>query len=608
MAAAAPDFRLARTIDVPPRCGMQVNLRLRSGEHGFAVIRAAGTLSSAPIAHAVLTRFHTQATNLRKRRLNKIPAIEIWVGLRDDVEIDARPIKGAWRLLRLAARFGQGMLDDGLSAAAGRRGDFERWRHRYDRAGPADRAALDAALAAAGREGGVDIHAYNPGPTLRARIARHDHVALLPGGRPGEILSRPGAALAVVVEDGATMEPDAPALLAGWLARHRDVAMVYGDAQERGPDGAARPLFAARFDEVAARYAPGFQARGVAGFRRGLTPSSVAECASLEQVAAQIASLGGKVAHLPAVLSEAAVAPRLAAAAPRPQTARIAFIIPSRDNPAMLERAVRSLSASTRGFDVRFVIVDHASVQPATARALADLCAGFPLDVVRADGEFNFSRLMNLGRAHAVADILFSVNDDIEALDDNWLGPLRALLQDPAVGAAGPQLRFPDGRIQHAGLVLGLDGVAAHRGRLLAPADPRLSRLGAPIRQVGAVTGAVLGARAEVWDRVGGWSEDLAVEFNDVDFCLKVAALGLCVVYCGQSVLTHHESVSRRDPHGRRWAQMQADHNVFLQRQWRSLAYDPWHSANLAIRGTDLSLAHPPRRPDLRGLLDVAGD
>ena len=246
---------------------------------------------------------------------------------------------------------------------------------------------------------------------------------------------------------------------------------------------------------------------------------------------------------------------------------------------------------------LEFVIVDHASQKAETQETLRRLQAAYGVNIVRAEGDFNFSRLMNLGRAAATGDYLFSVNDDIEARSDNWLHPLLAWLDQPGTGSVGPCLLYPGGTIQHAGVVVGICGFADHFGRGTRWDKPQVPALLRQTRTVSAVTGAVLGAKADVWDRAGGWDENLTVEFNDTEFCLRLGSLGLRNIYCADSVLIHHESVSRGDPkHSRQWPRIRLDRQAFINANSRALSYDRWHPANLSLRTTRLRLAEPPRR------------
>ena len=129
--------------------------------------------------------------------------------------------------------------------------------------------------------------------------------------------------------------------------------------------------------------------------------------------------------------------------------------------------------------------------------------------------------------------------------DESWLGEMVALAVEPKTGCVGAKLLYPDGRLQHAGVVIVLGGVAGHADRFARADDPGyLGRLRA-VHEVSAVTAACLVIRREVFDAVGGLDEGLTVAFNDVDFCLKVRAAGYLNLWTPFAELVHHESVSR---------------------------------------------------------------
>jgi len=137
------------------------------------------------------------------------------------------------------------------------------------------------------------------------------------------------------------------------------------------------------------------------------------------------------------------------------------------------------------------------------------------------------------------------MNDDVEVMNGDWLDEMVAFLLQPEVGIVGAKLYFGDRRIQHAGLVLGVGGIAAHSFRFFD--HLYFGHFGHAIlpRTCSAVTAACLVTRRQVWEEIGGFDEELAVSFNDVDYCLRAAAIGLRTVYEPAAELIHHESPSR---------------------------------------------------------------
>ena len=224
------------------------------------------------------------------------------------------------------------------------------------------------------------------------------------------------------------------------------------------------------------------------------------------------------------------------------------MIIPTRDRADLLEQCLSSLwrttaPARSKGLELEILVVDNGSVEPATAALLQQWQPR--LQVLRSDTAFNWSRLNNLAAARARGDLLLLLNNDIEALKPGWLEAMAAQAQRPAVGAVGALLLYPDGTIQHSGVVVGMHSGADHAYRDLQP-DHRVHRGRSQLLTAwGAVTGACLMLRRELLERIGGLDEGLPVEFNDVDLCLRLGQLGYRQVIPPEAVLVHHESQSR---------------------------------------------------------------
>jgi GT2 family glycosyltransferase len=159
----------------------------------------------------------------------------------------------------------------------------------------------------------------------------------------------------------------------------------------------------------------------------------------------------------------------------------------------------------------------------------------------------------------------------VEVRDSGWLKALAAQALRPEVGAAGAMLRFPDGRVQHAGVALGI-GAASVAGALgvgAGPQDPGPSNRLRTARCVSAVTAACLALRREVFAAAGGFdAEHLPVAFNDIDLCLKIGALGLQVIWTPQADLIHRESASRGSDLEARHAERFAREAAWMRMRW----------------------------------------
>ncbi|CAN5381873.1 N/A [soil metagenome] len=283
---------------------------------------------------------------------------------------------------------------------------------------------------------------------------------------------------------------------------------------------------------------------------------------------------------------------------PAPQ---VAIIVPTRDQPGVLERCLRTL-ATTEYPRLLTVIVDNGTTDPEAARILtaAYACGATGL---RDPSPFNFARLCNAGAAAAAglwADLLVFLNNDTEITEPTWLEALVRQAVRPEVGAVGARLLYPDGTLQHAGVFLGFQGAAGHRFRGLAEAPSHSFQRDRLAGQVSAVTAACLAVEVRKFDEVGGMdAEAFAIAYNDVDLCLRLARAGYRTLYEPAAVLVHHESQSRADAERSPDQKARANREIAaLQERWGDrLRRDPFHNPNLDPddeAGT--SFARPPGR------------
>jgi GT2 family glycosyltransferase len=272
-------------------------------------------------------------------------------------------------------------------------------------------------------------------------------------------------------------------------------------------------------------------------------------------------------------------APRLAA----PATPLVSIVIPTRDRRRLLEQCLATLLARTAYDRYEVVVVDNGSSDADTLRYLDSLAA--PCRVCRRPGAFNFSSLNNFGVEQAKGEQLLFLNDDVEVIEPGWLAAMVEHAERPDVGAVGARLLYPDGRIQHAGIVVGVDRGAANAFRL-CPGDaggkPRLADV---LRDCSAVTAACMMVRRRVFEEVGAFDPRLRVVFNDVDLCLRIRQRGYRVLYTPFAVLYHYEGASR----GRLYPTR--DEKLFRQR-WASILArgDPYYNPNLSDTRDDWSL------------------
>ncbi len=273
----------------------------------------------------------------------------------------------------------------------------------------------------------------------------------------------------------------------------------------------------------------------------------------------------------------------------------VSIVIPTKDRGRMLRRCVDGVLHRTSYPDLEVVIVDHASTQRSAKRFIDGLARSGHAEVVEFSGEFNFSRMVNLGVAASRGQVVCLLNNDTEVIDPDWLTELVRQVLRPEVGAVGGLLLFPDGTIQHAGVHPGLGGFMGHGHKHRRHDDPGYHGRLTVAHQVAAVTGACLATRREAWDGVGGMDEELPVAFNDVDLCLRIRQVGLHVLFTPHSILRHHESASRgADDDPERSARLATEHRRMVERWGSLLDVDPAYHPDLSRDPSGFSLAETP--------------
>ena len=410
----------------------------------------------------------------------------------------------------------------------------------------------------------------SPSPELVESIAQQSHkqwaMRVLPGAELGALDGDPritrtadtttGAlvaraarqfpdALLVLIYPDVTLEPNALA----WLATvPGDIDLAYGDHVTVGWGGSVTPVLKPAWSpRLLGAY--NYIGRTVA-LRPAVVHQSVSPDSRPGDMLRWLAARRSlRVAHLPVPLTRER---RSDAAPSSPGTVSrtgpwvtVKVVIPTRDRVDLLKRAVAAVR-SAREITTELVIVDNGSQQVESRRYLDSLAASGAV-IVRMDEPFNFSRLINRGAgAGAPCDHLLMLNNDIEGSDPRWLAQLCGWLTDPGVVAVGPKLLFPDGRIQHAGMVHGLGGIAGHYALGLR----RVPAVGSPDlpREVSFLTGACLLVRTRDFEAVGGLDEDLAIDHQDVDLCLRLRSrLGGDLMYDPTYPLVHLQ-MGTRDP------------------------------------------------------------
>ncbi|WP_347337874.1 glycosyltransferase family 2 protein [Sphingobium sp. LB126] len=260
----------------------------------------------------------------------------------------------------------------------------------------------------------------------------------------------------------------------------------------------------------------------------------------------------------------------------------LTVIVPTRNRVDLLRTCLSGLAATDYP-NLEVIVVDNDSDDPQTLDFLASL-DGPGYCVVRHQGAFNYSAINNRAVQMAQGRLLCLLNNDIEVIEPHWLATMAVQALRDDVGAVGAQLLYPDGRIQHAGVVIGVGNAAGHAHRFLQPKEEGYFRRHSLPQFTSAVTAACLVVMRQRFEAVGGFDEtNFAVAFNDVDLCMRLNQKGWQSLYEPRATLIHHESVSRgfdRDPIG---AERLASEIAALKRLWYTdKVVDPFHHPALS--------------------------
>ncbi|WP_083537715.1 glycosyltransferase [Pseudoxanthomonas mexicana] len=280
---------------------------------------------------------------------------------------------------------------------------------------------------------------------------------------------------------------------------------------------------------------------------------------------------------------------------------RVSVIIPTKDRADLLSLCVRSVLDKTDYPDFEVIVVDNGSLDPDARQLLKELHKAPNVRVLDYPIPFNFSAIVNHGVRHAEGSVLCLLNNDTEVINRSWLHELVARAAQRDAGAIGAMLYYPDDTIQHAGVVLGLGGVAGHVYTRMGRGAPGYMARAWVAQNMSAVTAACMVVRREIFEEVGGFDEALPVAFNDIDFCLRLLQAGYRNVWTPYAELYHHESASRgSEDSPEKQARFAAEVHAMKWR-WGDLLHDDVaYNPNLTLDQGDYGLAFPPRSPKLR--------
>ncbi|WP_158701057.1 glycosyltransferase [Phytohalomonas tamaricis] len=275
----------------------------------------------------------------------------------------------------------------------------------------------------------------------------------------------------------------------------------------------------------------------------------------------------------------------------------VSLIIPTRNALNFVKQCVESITKKTTYSNYEIIIIDNNSDDPDALAFFAKLAKKERIRVIRDERPFNYSALNNAAVEEAAGEFIGLINNDIEVISPDWLSEMVSLACQPQVGAVGARLLYPNNTVQHAGVVVGMGGVACHAHKDFPDFHSGYFGRAKVINSFSAVTAACLVVSKKAFKEVGGLNEtELKIAFNDVDFCLKLLEAGYRNVWTPYAELYHHESVSRGyEDTPEKQARFNSEID-YMKSRWGTDHYvDPAYSLNLTLNKEDFSLSWPPR-------------
>lgn len=274
----------------------------------------------------------------------------------------------------------------------------------------------------------------------------------------------------------------------------------------------------------------------------------------------------------------------------------VSIIIPNKDQSEALKKCLDSIQEKTSYRNYEIIIVENNSEEPETF-AFYKKIAGEKIKIVTWEGEFNYSAINNFGVRHARGDYLLLLNNDVEIINGDWLTEMLSHCQRKEVGIVGAKLYYPDNTIQHAGIIIGIGGIAGSVFVGLPRAFSGYLHKASIQLDLSAVTAACMLVKRSVFEQVGGLEEKLKVAFNDVDFCLRVREKGYLVVYDPYAELYHYESKTRGAEDTKEKIRRFQTEIEYMRSHWIGLLKkgDPYYNCNLSLTKWDYSLKNNQR-------------
>lgn len=272
---------------------------------------------------------------------------------------------------------------------------------------------------------------------------------------------------------------------------------------------------------------------------------------------------------------------------------KVSILIPNKDNILYLDRCVKSILEKSTYSNFEIIIIENNSVESKTEDFYKVLERKDPrIKIVHYDGEFNYSKINNFGATFATGEYLLLLNNDIEIISANWIEEMLMFAQRDDVGVVGAKLCYEDDTVQHAGVIIGIGGVAGHAHKHLHRDSEGYVHRMSIAQNLSAVTAACLMTRRDVWEQMHGLDETFKVAFNDVDFCLRVRQAGYLIVFTPYAELYHYESKSRGYEDTPEKVFRFSNESKAMKERWHDILEkgDPYYNPNFSLESEDFQI------------------
>ncbi len=272
---------------------------------------------------------------------------------------------------------------------------------------------------------------------------------------------------------------------------------------------------------------------------------------------------------------------------------KVNIIIPFKDEIELLKPCLESLFDKTKYPNIEVILVSNNSQKDATFQFVNQIVVSDKrIRLLEYNHPFNYSAINNWAVQQSDGAYVLLLNNDTKVISDGWLEAMLEYIQQDDVGVVGAKMLYDDNTIQHAGIVIGINGVSGHAHRFLRDSDAGYFNRASVPQELSAVTGACLLTKRELWDRVGGMDEEhFGIAFNDIDYCLKIRELGLKVIYTPYAKLYHYESKSRGpEDTPEKQKRYISECNKMIERWGTNRFADPFYNVNLTLSSENFGI------------------